>query len=71
MVVVLLNDKPGFDVDVMKWEEFRDALKIDEQEVLERVCSYDCVIGLNELQCDMGQVILLPLPTSLLIQLIQ
>jgi hypothetical protein len=54
MIVVTLNEKPGFDVDVMKWEDFRDALKTNEEDLLQRVCSYDCVIGLNELQCDMG-----------------
>lgn len=53
MVVITLNEKPEFTVDVMKWEEFRDALKDNAEDAVGRVCSYDCVIGLNELQCDL------------------
>jgi hypothetical protein len=33
----------------MAWEQFRDALKDNNADILEKVCSYDCVVGMNEL----------------------
>jgi hypothetical protein len=58
MFAVTLNEMEEFNVDIMEWEEFRDGLKEGAERLKKRMNTYDCVIGLNELQCDMRYAIL-------------
>jgi hypothetical protein len=65
MFAVTLNETSGFSVDIMEWEKFRDGLKEGAEDLKERMGLYDCVIGLNELQCDMRCAVLQSLLSSL------